>query len=815
MPRTSSIFALVLILCSFVWIAPPQAHAQQAPDRVFTGSVEAPHFMQFQPTVGDPGQRVFFTITLLRDGHVLLAGGGDLTSMGRNGEFPYPPLASAVLYLPDDGWVSTGSMHYARKGHTATLLPDGKVRVAGGCRDWEDNPMDCPSEVYDPVSGTWGPEGSLLALPATSPFGEFSGSGPFSFASLPSEDCRLNFRYGCIMPDFNPIEGVSLANGKNLGLLGYWYSSDVSDSARNFTGIYDEEAFVWRYAGELEMGSPGAGEGAYSSVTLLLNGQVLVMMAKQHSCCFFGWIHPQIGAYSPANSFTGTLSLPTKWLTSTTTLVSFSGLTTGTPLVAGELSNSEFPGISTSNSSEITVSPGVTVTVPWQLSPEEQIDKPVYLRLYDSNGQFANVVSGTVALDMTPPSSSIQPLPQYSSRQVALTPAGSDTLSGIASYDVRARRAPGAGDSGDWAPVVTQSVTTSVVYTGEHGVTYQFQVRAHDVAGNVEAWHDAADTETFVDGQPPTGTVVVNRGATTQQGAIDTASSQVVLALDATDDWSDVKQVRTRVGTDAPAAWVPFSTYHALDVGPENGLKTVSVEYMDAVGNISRAFSDTIRLDTSHGSDYGIEVNEDALWTNSTEVTLTIPAAPGTAEMQVSNGGAFSGAEWEPYRLYRDWEITAFGTAILPRLVYVRFRDSAGTTSHTFQDDIILDQGAPTSSVALAAQTASSAEVTPGGVVPVAVQFMSDDDLSGIKGVDVQVQTAPRGLPGLWQDWLVQTTATEAVYYAQADGIVSFRSRALDNAGNWEQYPAVGDATVTVGDPPGGFRLFLPHTANP
>ena len=55
-------------------------------------------------------------------------------------------------------WSPTGSLATAREGHTATLLPDGRVLVAGG---FDGQIYLASAEIYDPASGTWSPTGSL------------------------------------------------------------------------------------------------------------------------------------------------------------------------------------------------------------------------------------------------------------------------------------------------------------------------------------------------------------------------------------------------------------------------------------------------------------------------------------------------------------------------------------------------------------------------------------------------------------------------------------------------------------------------------
>ena len=64
------------------------------------------------------------TATLLPTGKVLVAGGCRVVGSD---------LSSAELYDPATGtWTATGSLGTARQHHTATLLPSGKVLVAGG-----------------------------------------------------------------------------------------------------------------------------------------------------------------------------------------------------------------------------------------------------------------------------------------------------------------------------------------------------------------------------------------------------------------------------------------------------------------------------------------------------------------------------------------------------------------------------------------------------------------------------------------------------------------------------------------------------------
>jgi hypothetical protein len=77
--------------------------------------------------------RVWHTLTLLPDGTVLSAGGETDRCIMSNACSFAGSVASAELYDPTSGAFSrTGNMTAARETHTATLLNDGRVLLAGG-----------------------------------------------------------------------------------------------------------------------------------------------------------------------------------------------------------------------------------------------------------------------------------------------------------------------------------------------------------------------------------------------------------------------------------------------------------------------------------------------------------------------------------------------------------------------------------------------------------------------------------------------------------------------------------------------------------
>jgi hypothetical protein len=207
--------------------------------------------------------RLLHTATLLDDGRVLVAGGFNTTS---------------ELYNPETKtWSATGNTLGSHRGHTATKLKDGRVLIAGG--------GVCPitsatAEVYVPATGKWRPAGILntqryhhtaVLLPngkvlvAGGRTGEYD-SGTLASAEL-YDPATNTWSYTGGLNTARAFHTMTLLPGGKVLVTG---GSDASDGLISSAELYDPATGKWTTVAAM-----GTGRASHTA-TLLGNGKVLV-----------------------------------------------------------------------------------------------------------------------------------------------------------------------------------------------------------------------------------------------------------------------------------------------------------------------------------------------------------------------------------------------------------------------------------------------------------------------------------------------------------------------------------------------------------
>jgi hypothetical protein len=243
----------------------------------------------FTPTGSMSTPRYGATATLLSNGKVLIAGGFG------PGASVLPRLNTAELYDPFTGTFSvTGNMSVGRVRHTATLLSDGNVLIAGGTTsNVGGGAATATAEIYDSTSGIFSAAGSmisdraqhtatLLADGSVLIVGGWNGHAADAADDPPwdpmiaelFDPLSLNFTAGASMGTTRIGHvAIPLISGKVLILGGVPTLQNVHVQLLNppYAQLYDPVARTFSSSRNLTMPQTG-----YSG-TLLTNGEVLLV----------------------------------------------------------------------------------------------------------------------------------------------------------------------------------------------------------------------------------------------------------------------------------------------------------------------------------------------------------------------------------------------------------------------------------------------------------------------------------------------------------------------------------------------------------
>lgn len=236
----------------------------------------------WSPTGSTAVPRAGHTATVLPSGKVLVVGG--LTA-----NVAFSATNTAELYDPATGvFTPTGPMSVPREGHSATLLPNGKVLIAGGDPNY--SPCYNSAELYDPATGLFTPTGSLnwprrgpAALLANGKVLAAGSSGCSNHNSAVAELYDPATATWSLTGSLNvprADEGmVALPNGKALiaGGIDATPGSPTYGTSSAKAELYDPATGSWTLTGNLNVARSFFGMSAdYSDLALLPNGQVLI-----------------------------------------------------------------------------------------------------------------------------------------------------------------------------------------------------------------------------------------------------------------------------------------------------------------------------------------------------------------------------------------------------------------------------------------------------------------------------------------------------------------------------------------------------------
>jgi Bacterial Ig-like domain (group 2) len=270
-----------------VLVAGGSAYAPYCSAGIDSAELYAPGSGSFTSTGSMTNGRYGQTSTLLLSGDVLIAGGTayDATACGELD--PNPSVATAELYQTSGGsFTATGSMANARGGHTATLLPSGKVLVAGGGSEGGyyvsfAGSGTASAEIYDPGTGAFTSTGSMSAARMGQTATLLTNGMVLITGGVTTEDTTPL----ATAELYDPVNGIFTAtgnmtvgraahtatllpNGKVLITGGF---IDSSETASNTSEIYDPGAGSF-----LATGSMASARSTHTA-TLLPGGTVLVV----------------------------------------------------------------------------------------------------------------------------------------------------------------------------------------------------------------------------------------------------------------------------------------------------------------------------------------------------------------------------------------------------------------------------------------------------------------------------------------------------------------------------------------------------------
>lgn len=396
------------------------------------------------------------------------------------------------------------------------------------------------------------------------------------------------------------------------------------------------------------------------------------------------------------------------------------------------------------------------------------------------------IVNYGTPVDTTPPTATMNTLPEWSASTFTVTWSGTDNTggSGIDYYDVQFN-----ANGGSWIPWQTNTEATSGEFTGgQNGITYQFRARAVDNAGNAQAWSNA-QAQTRVDGFAPTATI----------NPLPQWSGSTFTVL-----WS---------GTDGGSGIEDYDVQYSINGGSFmdwiNDTQATSAQFTGGQNGLSYQFR--VRAEDQVGNEQGYGSGQAQTLVDAQPPSVTVnplPPVQPSPSFYVSWGGidnASGIARYDvQYRIrgqaWQNWQVGTTTTSALFIGTEVTIYDFRARGIDNVGNVQVFQEVAQAST-----QVVTHPDVTMEPIIPPIVTGTTTSIIISWRGSTAPGTTITaydiryRFNGGQWQHFLTTPdTSAEFTFITGPDGTYEFEARGTNNLGQVEPFRGIVEARVFV-----------------
>jgi hypothetical protein len=308
---------------------------------------------------------------------------------------------------------------------------------------------------------------------------------------------------------------------------------------------------------------------------------------------------------------------------------------------------------------------------------------------------------------------------------------------------------------------------------------YTISSRATDLADNMEIV--SSNVTVMYDNKPPELSMMINNND------IFTNTNLVTLSIRSEDSGSGVSVMSLSLDKIKWSDWMTYEDEISFELPEGDSGKTLYIKVQDKVGNIAGPVYDHIILDSTPPENLSIKINNNARYTNSRSVLLTLFATDNLSGVQ-NMSFSFDEKTWTSWESFENEKILTLPQEDGDKIVHYRVNDKAGNIAID-GSSIMLDTTAPHSLSIIINNGSSKTKNT-----LVRLKLHAEDDISGVSQMSFRFDNLT------WTDWInYSENSTGELPNVKGEKTIHFRVK--DWVGN-VAYPVSATIKLKIKTPP-------------